>query len=330
MPLPSILCLPSNVSSSAIYNRIYINEINLKDTSYQLTPFPSTEPDKRLKDDIRSHGILHPPLLLEQGSHLYIVLSGRKRIEAVGNELDEAIPALILTTKQPLQIFSTLLRHRMIGSPLNPVEQAVFCQKALASLSMDELLPLLPVMGLKEKPHIPSQLIALLKLEESVLMGLHRGWISLRAAKNIALLPKPDQQVLCQWIKQLQLGGSKQQKLIDLVNELTQRLQINAETLLAQWQKKGQERQQLNGPQQGASLLNWLQEQYSPSLTTAEKQFREFCKELGLPPGVEVTHTLSFEDEEVRLSIDFGCKEKLKEKWEQIRPLLDDWSPLEK
>ncbi len=320
---------PSNVSSPALYNRIYINEINLKDTSYQLTPFPPAEPDKRLKEAIRCHGILHPPLLLARENQPYIVLSGRKRIEAVSNELDESIPTLVLSTQQPLQIFSLLLHYLMIGSRLTPVEQAVFCQKALDSLSMDELLPLLPVMGLKEKPHIASQLIALLELENRVLIGLHSGWISLRAAKKIAVLPKPDQQVLCQWIKQLQLGGSKQQKFIDLVHELTQRHQVNAETLLAQWGERGQE-SQLNGPQQGASLLNWLQEQYSPSLTAAEKQFREFCKQLGLPPGVEVTHTLSFEDKELRLSIDFSSKEKLKEKWAQIRPLIDECQPLGK
>ena len=94
------------------------------------------------------------------------------------------------------------------------------------------------MMGYKEKLHIPRDLISLLELHPTAQLGLHKGVLSLRAGKKLLLFPSEDQRVLFELINELQLGGSKQQKLIDLILELTKRLQISAYELLKSWQER--------------------------------------------------------------------------------------------
>ena len=306
------------------YRQVKIKDIDLSDTRYALNPFPPAQPDTQLSKSIDFFGILHPPLLLKLDTNNYIVLSGRKRIQAVVDKDGSLITAIVISSgyiDQPLVILSTLLQHKLIGSPLGIIEQAIFFKKAMACLPTEEIIRFLPIMGYKEKSHIPRDLISLLDLNPTAQLELHKGVLSLRAGKKLLLFPSEDQQVLAELIHELRLGGSKQQKLIDLVLELTKRLQICADELLNRWQEK-EKGKQLNGPQKAASLLNWLQRKCSPRSVAEEDNFRKFSRQLELPAGVRISHTPSFEDERVTLSVEFSSRKVLEKQWPQIRSLL--------
>lgn len=308
------------------YRQIAVADIDLLNTQYALNPFSSPEPDSTLKSDIQTYGILHPPLLLEQADNTYIVLSGKKQVQAAAAHTTPTVTALIIrqTENSDKQfIFSTLIRHRRIGSELSCIEQAVFFQKTLDALPAEETLQFLPLLGLKEKPHIPAELISLLSLVPEAQRSLHEGTLSLRAGKNLLRFPAEDQVLLTSLINELQLGGSKQQKLLDQVFELTKRRKMSSAELLADWQEKEKDKQH-NGPQKAAALLKWLQRQCSPKSTEAEDNFGQFSRQMNLQPGVRLDHALSFEDEQVTLSIDFPSRKQLTEQWPQIRSLLQD------
>lgn len=306
------------------YRRVTVSEIDLSDNRYTLHPFPAIEPDERLRTNICTFGILHPPLLLEQNNNSFIVLSGRKRIQIAAEYRNSPITALVIDRShidQQQVIFSTLLQHQLIGSSLSIIEQAIFFNKAQACLPAEDLLQFLPMMGYKTKSHIPGELVSLLELDPTVQLGLHRGVLSPRAGKKLLLFASADQQVLAELINELKLGGSKQQKLIDFVLELTKRLQISAGDLLNNWQEKEKDKQH-NGPQKAVSLLSWLQRKCSPRSVAEEENFTRFCQQLQLPPGVRLEHTPSFEDEQVTLKVDFSSREQLKRKWSQIKSML--------
>lgn len=325
-------------NTSPCYRQVRLQDINLTDRTYSLNPF-SQEPEQDVLQSIGRLGILHPPLLLKKRNQPFLVLSGRRRIEAYreivntqpegqqGNKKqkdNEYITALIVSGEkwiEPLHLFATLLQHQLLGGSLTVIEQAVFFQKAAMLLEEKDLLSLLPMLRLKAKPHILYDLIALLDLEPSVQLGLHKGIIRQRSAKKLALFAPADQKQLAELINEFQLGGSKQQKLIERFFQLSKREQVSIEALLTQWRDKEQDRQ-LNGPQRASSLLRWLDQQYQPRLTQAEDEFRIFCSRLHLPAGVRIDHALSFEEEEVTLSIDFSSKEELARSWPKIKMLL--------
>jgi len=301
-----------------------MEDIDLSDTRYTLNPFPPAQPDTLLSESIDTFGILHLPLLLELVTNNYIVLSGRKRIQIVAKEVGSSITATVINKKyinQPRDILSTLLQHQLIGSPLGIIEQAIFFKKAMACLPIEEVTCFLPMMGYKEKIHIPRDLISMLELHPTAQLGLHKGVLSQRAGKKLLLFPSEDQRVLVELINDFQLGGSKQQKLINLVLELTKRLQISADELLKSWQEREKNKQH-NGPQKAASLLSWLQRKCSPRSVAEEDIFRKFSRKLELPAGVRISHTLSFEDERVILEVEFRSKQNLEKQWPQIRSVL--------
>ncbi|CAK8722922.1 ParB/Sulfiredoxin domain-containing protein [Candidatus Electrothrix laxa] len=314
------------------YHQVRFQDINLADRSYTLNPF-SNPPEEGLLQSISNFGILHPPLLLEKQDRTFIILSGRRRIEAFLKtnktpkyQKDCHLTALIISlseekSENQLYLFTALLQHQLLGKSLTVIEQAVFLQKARLVANEQELLALLPMLGLKAKPHIPGDFISLLDLEPAVQLGLHRGIIAQRSGKKLSRFSLADQKHLAEVIDNYQLGGSKQQKLIERFFQLTQREQVSVEVLLDRWRDREKDKQ-LNGPQKTSSLLRWLDRECQPRLTQAEEDFRKFCCQLQLPAGVRVEHSLSFEEEKVALNMDFSKKEELAKIWPQLKALL--------
>ncbi len=320
------------------YLQVRLQDINLDDRSYSLNPFPE-DFKQDLVQSICELGILQPPLLLEQQDG-YIILSGRKRIEAYlqlcnnrlessqqKNSNDQKITALSITTAlekeegYPLHLFKVLLEHQLLGNRLTLIEQAVFLKKAAKVLDKQDLVSFLPLFGLKTKPHIPGEIISLLDLEVSVQQGMHKGIISQRSGKKLARFSPDDQKKLAEIIYEYQLGGSKQQKLLERFFQLTKRKKITTERLLDLWKETVKEKQ-LNGPQRSTSLLRWLDQQYHPRLARAEGEFRTFSSQLQLPAGLRLEHSPAFEEEQITLSIDFKSKEELAHVWPQIKILI--------
>ncbi len=229
-------------NATPCYSQVRLQDINLADRKYTLNPFPQA-PEKGLPQSISDFGMLHPPLLLKKQDKTFIILSGKRRIEASlqtyhsngSNNSKECqkdkesfhLTALIISLNEDkpenqLYLFTALLQHQLLGKSLTVIEQAVFLQKARAVLKEQEILALLPMLGLKAKPHIPGELISLLDLEPAVQLGLHKGIISQRSGKKLSRFSLADQKHLAEVIDNYQLGGSKQQKLIERFFQLTQ------------------------------------------------------------------------------------------------------------
>jgi ParB family chromosome partitioning protein len=312
------------------YRQVRLQDINLGDKSYSLNPFPQNHKQDLLQS-INELGILQPPLLLEQQDGKYSILSGRKRITAYLQQEggDDHITALIITSDKnnqkpsPLYLFSSLLQHQLLGRPLTLIEQAIFFQKATQILDEQDILSFLPLLGLKPKPHIPGELIALLELDRSVQQGIHNGIIPQRSGKKLARFSPADQKKLADIIYEYQLGGSKQQKLLERCFQLTKRQQNSVKELIDSWKEKVREKN-LNGPQKATSLLHWLDQQYQPRLTQAEEEFKKFSAQLQLPAYARVEHSPSFEEKQVTLSMNFSSKEELARIWPQIKILIKE------
>jgi len=313
------------VNYPAQYRQVPYSKIDFSDTSYQLLPFSQEQTNNELRISIQKFGILQPPLLLEQSSENFIILSGKQRLQLLVHTEETDVTALVLSTgyrEQPEILFHLLLEHQLQGSPLSVIEQAVFFKKVQNSLSEEELLHFLPILGYKKKTHIPGELISLLQLDPIVQRQLHNGTLSLRSGKKLLGFNVYDQQALAKIIKKFKMGGSKQQKLIDLFFELSKRLKTSVDQLITSWQQAEKDKQG-NGPQKTAALLNWLQQQCCPLSIAAEEDFQKFYRQLKLLPCTRLSHTPSFEDDQLDLLVKFSSKKELQKKWPQLKKILE-------
>lgn len=311
------------MSSPAIFHFLAPAAIDLDDTTYLLRPHLRQDPEPHLVESIAEYGILQPPLLQSRENGRAIVLSGRQRIAAAAL-LDQAeIPVLLVPAETPLFMrLQLLLEHAQTGSELSIIEQAMLLKKAAQWLPEQECLALLARLGHRPVPHVLRELISLLELDETVVTALHGQVLHPRAGRRLARLKAEDQQEIVHRITSLHLGGSRQQKLIDLATELIMRRNQPFREILKEMEEERKGRQEDNIPQQASSLLRWLQRQCFPRSEAAAAEFRRFCRRLELPDGVRIRHTPAFEDDRLTLEIDFRDQRQLEQWWPRARHLL--------
>lgn len=292
---------------------------DLSEHKYSLRPPSDTKISRLLHDSIKKFGIFQPPLLQHNGSD-YTIVSGRKRVETARLlELPE-IPCSILPDDIPLKEKSEyLLAHSKTGAELSVIERAVFFLKVVKELTLPEKISFLPILGLKPHPYYITEMTRYLALEDIAINGLHEGWIQPKTGlKLLQLKDSRDRKTVVKLLKKFKFGGSKQQKLVNNAIELVKRTGQPFATVINAWNCMAGD----NKPQQGAALLHILEEKCSPRLAVARKQFCQFQQTLQLPENVTVSHTESFEDENMNLSIAFTSQHKLLKSWGEIEKII--------
>jgi ParB family chromosome partitioning protein len=294
------------MNSTSWFHPVPLSAIDFEDRTYSLTLFED-HPSEMLLASIKRFGILHPPILRQVDDNSYCIIVGRKRITAT-QHLAPAAPIfcrIIPVDIEITAIFSLLLEEAETGIPLSIVEQIVFFEKLLLISPMEEAIPMLEQLGYKPQIHILKNLLKLRSLNESVLQALHHGTIHIKSARKLLNLSETDQKMIVQLITSLHLGGSKQQKLIDLCIELNMRKNVPLKTILADFPSADELGQPMNIPQHGAALLSWLHNECFPQFSQAENNFKRQVARLNLPSTMHISHTPAFENKEITLSLCF-------------------------
>ena len=68
--------------------------------------------------------------------------------------------------------------------------------------------------------------------------------------------------------------------------------------------------------------MQWLTDQRFPSLAAAEQEFRTFAAALKLPSALTLSHSPSFEQDQVQLAIPFADREELQRIWPRLAEAL--------
>jgi ParB family chromosome partitioning protein len=318
-PFSTTLTFPQMIPLTR-YTLLSVDDIYLKNTSYCLRPSSDAGVKHSFKKYIAKFGILQPPLLQRQKKH-YIVLSGRKRIEAASSLGFKKIPCLIIKQDVDLlEFYETILVHAQIGSKLSSIEQAIFFAKVGDTLPTQQILSLLPLLGIKPQVYKLQEFTALLQLDQTAIEALHTGILQPKAAGKLAKLHPADQQEVVRLIEFFMLGGSKQQKLVMYALELVMRTNQPFTSFVGQWQKKGTEYD--NRPQQAAALLNKLEKECFPNINEAETKFQQLQRSVHLPDNIRLQHTSSFEDDTLTLSILFQDQDSFLQGWERMKTSL--------
>lgn len=315
------------MKTNSLYQKIYLNQIDLEDLTFNLTPVDREEISAQLRDTTSRCGILNPPLLITTENGRFAIVAGRQRLMAARQILaDNFCNCLVLPGDTPSAVLLTIALHDILLSrPASPLEKAICWQKAVGFLGRDrateEFSPQLDLT----RQLTPARLEKILTFNDEMQAALHHGSLELKTALKLIELDTTDRHALFQIIKQLRLSSSNQKKLLEHCLELHHRQNRLIGAILAEPDcLEIINHPEANPPQKTAMLMNWLTSLCYPRLTEASKAFRSFVGKLQLPKGVSLEHTPSFEKDNMQMTIDFKDQLQLAEKWPIIRQALVD------
>lgn len=305
---------------------VNLHHINFQDFSNSLTPEEAREPSAELLASVARTGILHPPILREQGRTTMEIVTGRRRLLAA-QQAQHSISTICLVLPAdtlPAEALAINLEDTLLRGDITVVEQAIFFAKILDHMDENEAAKrFLPALGLEPHRHHLHNLLQLLGLEEHLLGALHKGQLHEGVTRELLGLNFTDRLSLYEIMEMLSLSVSNQKKISAICRELAARHNTSVMALLCQPEVRDiLDPQETNIPQKTARLMQWLSEQRFPRLAEAEQEFRAFAAALKLPSAVTLTHSPSFEQDQVQLSIPFTNKEELRRAWPLIADIL--------
>ena len=305
---------------------VNLHHINFEDFSNSLTPEEARKPSPELLESVARSGILHPPVLREQGRASMEIVTGRRRLMAAGETLHSisTICLVLPADTLPAETLAINLEDTLLRGNITVVEQAIFFQKILAHLDENEAARrFLPAMGLEPHPHHLHTLLPLLGLEEHLLTALHEGRLHEAVARELLDLNFTDRLSLYELMEMLSLSVGNQKKISATCRELAVRQNTSVMALLCRPEvREILDPDETNIPQKTARLMQWFTEQRFPRLAEAEHDFRAFAASLKLPRGVALSHSPSFEQDQVHLSLPFADRDELRRVWPRIADAL--------
>jgi ParB family chromosome partitioning protein len=305
---------------------VNLQHLNFQDFSNSLTPEEAREPNAELLASVARAGILHPPILRELGGNRLEIVTGRRRLLAAQQTLHNISAICLVLPAETLaaEALAINLEDTLLRGDITVVEQAIFFQKILDHLDENEAARrFLPPLGLEPHRHHLHNLLQLLGLEEHLLGAVHAGRLHEGVARELLGLNFTDRLSLYEVMEILSLSVGNQKKITACCRELATRHNTSVMALLCRPEvREILDPQETNIPQKTARLMQWLTDQRFPSLVAAEQEFRTFAAALKLPGAVTLSHSPSFEQDQVQLAIPFANREELHRVWPLIAEAL--------
>lgn len=302
---------------------IALAAIDGNDTSFELRPAPEP-PEESLIGSIRRWGLLHPPIVVDQGNLL--IVSGRKRLTALRDHLGVTrCPCIVLPAGTgTTDAIALAVTEAMTGPGLSPAQRALAVRKVTDEIGEEECAALLPpIWGEAPKVFIVNRYLRLATLEIPLLAALHQGVISDKTAAALSEFSFRDRFAFFDVITALSLSVSHQRRLLELTTSLGKRHDISAHALFSQKDLTAIINERAPVRQRAERLIAELDRRLRPRLSAATDDFAAFVKELDLPATVRLSPTSSFEDEAVHLQLTLADRWQAQQVWQEICKIID-------
>lgn len=305
------------------FHKINIESIEYSD-EWSLHPFLSSKEPALLHRSIQRVGLLQPPILQKQSSGNYQLITGYSRLRVFERTypMERFVPCLVIAeTTSAKHILSYVLEDQLLSGSLTPMEKAFFFNHCLKHMDIDAAAnSFLPILNEKIQPHTINKLSRLLELESELQISVHNGQIGEKTAYELLNLDSIDRLSVHTVFITLKLGGGKQKRFLALSKDLAYR----EGNTIAEFLAKPEFRDilthpEMNPPQKAAILLATIQKKLFPQSDSAEEAFKKKIIKMNLPASCTVTHSQSFEKDEVSLTLRFN---NLSEMETQISKIL--------
>jgi hypothetical protein len=248
------------------------------------------------------------------------IISGARRMRILreigaGAEIGSLLIAGDLKTSDLLQL---LVTEQLTGGLLTAIETARFIKLCKTWCPKQAGKIIQSATGISGNSRW-AQYLTLLDLEPAVKEAVHRGLISPHIASSLSSMPQSDRLFLTDLFAKLSLNKNKQRRLIDLAQIVAAADNCSLQTLLTRDYPELKQPRLDNIPQTTSRLLQDLYERSHPLSSAAQKQFLRQSAALDLPRNCSLSHSPAFEQEWVRLSIEFGQFDDFVNIWEKIK-----------
>jgi len=300
---------------SLAMSRIALSHIDFDDRTYSLRPEGDDELPANFLGSLTRCGLLHPPLVQDRGNDRFLIVSGRRRLRAVRDVLREAscICLIMPGDSTNLEALRMALEEGLLGPPWSPVMKANYLKKIVTLVGQEETVrSFLPRLDITPQQYHLDKLLSLAELEAPLPMAIQQGRIAEKTAYELGRLSFRDRLALFDLIISLKLSVGNQRQIIAICNELAKRSSTTVHTILtAPDILEILNSKDCNPPQQTARLMKVLQARRSPRLTAANQEFADLQNRLNLPQWAEISHSPSFEKDQVSLHLNFANQKKL-------------------
>lgn len=272
---------------------------------------------------ITQHGLLHPPIARRMNHGSVEIVCGSRRVQVLREiSADAEIGCLLVDSDlHTFDLLQLVVTDQLTGGPLTAIETARFISLCRTWIPQQAGKIIESATGVSGESRC-AQFLTLLDLEPSVKEAVHRGLISPQVAASLLSMPQSDRLFLTDLFARLSLNKNKQRRLIDLAQIIAATDNCSLETLLARDYPELSQPSLDNIPQTTNRLLQDLYERSHPLSSAAQKQFLRQSAALNLPHNCSLSHSPAFEQEWVRLSIEFSQFNDFAETWEKIQMSL--------
>ncbi len=277
-----------------------LSEIDFLDRSF---PFSYGSLPENLFASLRQVGILTPPLLMA-GTRGYIIVCGRRRLEAavkVFGKGHEISAYLVAAGEQKEQLFTLAFWDNLAHRSFNLVEKAdiLVCLEALFDHEAvrSEFLPALEV---PVKTRFIERYRAINALPESGRFLLAQGKMDGETVDLLKSWQSEEVEQLIELLGGMSLNRNKLKEIVKLFDDLAGRdRKTPAEifTLIREEYPACLE--------SAVALRRRLDSWMFPFLSEAENRFQELCRSLQLAENMRLIHPPSFEGNDYTLQINF-------------------------
>lgn len=298
---------------------IPLSSINLC-TDWNLHPWEFGLIPAELEESFTLNGIIHPPLVLADSAETFTVISGAKRLE-FARKLSGPSPLYCMVLAKdtpPLLILNLLLADQSVTSNISLAEKARFVEIACRLLNIEDVVSTYQKkLQLRPGRSTISDLLKILQQDQIIIKEIHAGRLQNRMVLEILSLPvESDKLALVDLFKTCGMGDSKQKRFFTLIRDIALREGLTISSYLQQEKIRAiLDHEEMNVPQKIHHLGDLLQQEINPSYSLAERDFVKQVKELHLPINYSISHSPSFERDEITLSITFkdiaACKNYL-------------------
>ncbi len=312
---------------SFTYDQIPLKYIDFGN-DWNLHPWELDEISETLQESFSKTGVLHPPIVIQTAENRFLIVHGFKRLLFL-KKYDSNLTPVCLNIAQDSShsfILDILLTDQSDPTQLTLAEKAQFLKISSRFFDTDTIIDrYLPRLKLKQRKSTYYNALEILKQDKEILQAIHAGELKEKMVAELLKLRHPvDRRALVLLFKQLALGDGKQRKLFILLRDLAFRQESTIEDYLSQ--KEIQQilnHGEMNIPQKIQHLGVLLGNRLTPSSAQAEEEFNERVKKLHLPGHCSISHSKSFEKDQVTLAITFKNMIECKERWASLKGLLE-------
>lgn len=247
-------------------------------------------------------------------NNTFTIVSGYRRIQFAKAQCNSThIDCRIMQKDlEPQLVFEIILEDIKDTSTLTLAEKAMFLSIASNYFPKETLAQkFFKRLGIKRKQSFLDDLFHLLDGDQIFIDLAHGGLIEEQMLAELLRLKNTDKYAVIDLFSQLNLGASKQKKLLGLLRDAAYKEVFSISDYL---QQDGiqtiTENETLNIPQIIQHLDRYLQLKIYPQSIAAEKEFTTRIKEITLHKNQKISHSPAFEKDTVTLSTEFASLEQ--------------------